>query len=399
MWPLGPATLLFGWENGLSLPGRPLVMIYWDASPLAVGLSIRTRPDQIWKTAGMRYDQATTIVTFSDPLEAQVHRESAGAPISSRILHSLMDLNGWRILFVNNCLPVILALRKGSASARLQEVAETVALGVLEASARASFLHIPGMEMIAAGTDGASRDAAKRVVGPSCSTEGRNRIRSFLHEHGWEVTIDLLAADCNKILQPLSDEPNSESVDAFSIPSWDQSRCPCGAIHRETAFIFPPKGLEKAVFRRARTDGVRAVSVVPTAYTTGYWRGLRARSPVTARRWHQLKGFHRGLSSQLGSITCNRCWLSAASRSHRLVTASCVFWGRLCACASTRSTSFRSAVCSGTLTPVSMSDTPTHWQFVSTSEDKIQPGRGYIHGLERQCSRGFAPTRRITGWR
>jgi hypothetical protein len=62
----------------------------------------------------MRYDQATTIVTFSDPLEAQVHRESAGAPISLRILRSLTDLNGWQILLVNDCLPVVLALRKGT---------------------------------------------------------------------------------------------------------------------------------------------------------------------------------------------------------------------------------------------------------------------------------------------
>ena len=295
MWPLDPATLLFRWENGLPLPGRPLVVVYWDASPYAVGVSIRTRPDRIWKTAGMRYEQATTIVTFSDPLEAQVHRESAGAPISLRILRSLMDLNGWQILFVNDCLPVVLALRKGSASARLQEDAEAVALGVLEAGARASFLHIPGTEMIAAGTDGASRDGARRVVGPSCTEDGRARIRSFLQEHGWEVTIDLFAADCNKFCKRYAswtDEPNSEAVDAFSIPSWDQSRCPCGEIHRETAFIFPPKGLEKAVFRRARSDGVRAVFVVPTAYTAGYWRGLRARSMAQLELTSPATEFH-----------------------------------------------------------------------------------------------------------
>jgi len=46
-------------------------------------------------------------------------------------------------------------------------------------------------------------------------------------------------------------------------------------------FIFPPKGLEKAVFREARSDGVKAIFVVPTAVTAGYWKGLRARS--TAR--------------------------------------------------------------------------------------------------------------------
>jgi hypothetical protein len=69
-------------------------VVYWDASPLLVGLTVRFRPDQIWRTAGMIYDQATTIVTFPDPIEAQVHRESAGGPIASRILSSLMDLRG-----------------------------------------------------------------------------------------------------------------------------------------------------------------------------------------------------------------------------------------------------------------------------------------------------------------
>jgi hypothetical protein len=83
MWPLDPATLLFRWENGLSLLGRPLVVVYWGASPYAVGVSIRTRPEWIWKPAGMCYDQATSIVTFSDPLEAQVHRESAGSSRNS----------------------------------------------------------------------------------------------------------------------------------------------------------------------------------------------------------------------------------------------------------------------------------------------------------------------------
>jgi hypothetical protein len=115
----------------------------------------------------MVYDQATTIVTFPDPIEAQVHRESAGGPIALRILSSLMDLRGKHVLFVNDCLLVILAMRKGSKSRQLQSDAEAVAVGILEAGAKASFLHVPGTEMIAAGTDGASRDGAKRVIGPA----------------------------------------------------------------------------------------------------------------------------------------------------------------------------------------------------------------------------------------
>jgi hypothetical protein len=114
MWPLEPATLLFRWEQGLDIPGGPLVVVYWDASPFSVGLSIRTKPDQIWRTAGMQYDRATSIVTFDNPLEAQVHRESAGGPITLRVLRGLMDLRGWHVLVVNDCLPVVISEPGGS---------------------------------------------------------------------------------------------------------------------------------------------------------------------------------------------------------------------------------------------------------------------------------------------
>ena len=86
---------------------------------------------------------------------------------------------------------------------------------------------------------------------------------------------------CNKFTERYAswtDEPNIEAVDAFGMAFWDQSRCTCGQTHRETPFIFPPKRLEKAVYKRARSDGVRAIFVVPTAYTAAYWKGLRARA-------------------------------------------------------------------------------------------------------------------------
>ena len=102
MWPLEPATVLFRWKMGLDQPGGPVVVVYWDASPYAIGISIRTRPDEIWRSAGMEYDQATTIITFADPIEAQVHRESVGAPMALRFLRSQMDLRGWHVQFIND---------------------------------------------------------------------------------------------------------------------------------------------------------------------------------------------------------------------------------------------------------------------------------------------------------
>ena len=295
MWPLDPRTILYKWSRGLETPGGPLLVVYWDSSPFAVGISIRRSPDKIWKTGGMAFPGATSIATFSDPLEHQVHRESAGGPLAMRLLRSMVDVRGHRVLFVNDCLPVVLAMRKGSRSPNLQSDAESMALAALEAGCKALYLHVPGAEMIAEGVDGASRDGAKRIIGPACSERGRAKIRSLLAQHGWNITIDLFAAACNRITDRYAswtDEPDSEAVDAFTLPSWDQSQCVCGCVHRETAFIFPPRGLEKAAVRRAKSDGVRAAFLVPTAYKSGYWAALRGRAVARMQLDEPATDFH-----------------------------------------------------------------------------------------------------------
>ena len=150
--------------------------------------------------------------------------------------------------------------------------------------------------MVASGTDGASREGAQNIIlGPYSTAVGRAKISAFLKLHGWKATIDLFAADSNKFTERYAswtDEPNSEAVDAFSLPSWNQSLCPCGRVHRETAFIFPPKKLERTAFKRARSDGVRAIFLVPTAYTAGYWKGLRARSVAQLELTSPKAEFH-----------------------------------------------------------------------------------------------------------
>ncbi len=65
------------------------------------------------------------------------------------------------------------------------------------------------------------------------TADGRAKILRFLGlgQHGWEATIDLFAADCNKLTDQnvsWTVEPNSEAVNAFTLASWDQSICKCG---------------------------------------------------------------------------------------------------------------------------------------------------------------------------
>jgi hypothetical protein len=90
----------------------------------------------------MRYEGATSIATFRAPLEAQFHRESAGGPLAMRLLRSLVEIRGRRILFVNDYLPVVLAMQKGSNSRVLQADAEYMAIAGLEAGASLMFLHV-----------------------------------------------------------------------------------------------------------------------------------------------------------------------------------------------------------------------------------------------------------------
>jgi hypothetical protein len=109
----------------------------------------------------------------------------------------------------------------------------------------------------------------------------RSEIRALLAQHSWVVTIDLFAAQSNAFVERFvswTDEPNSEVVDAFTMRSWKQSRCPCGKDHRETSFIFPPRGLERTLVRRAKSDRLRACFVVPTNHKAGYWKLLRSNS-------------------------------------------------------------------------------------------------------------------------
>jgi hypothetical protein len=80
------------------MPGAMLLVVFCDSSlEGAGGISIRERPNEVWQTAGMSYDGATSIATFGVPLKAQDHRESAGRLLAMRLLQSLVNIRGWSL--------------------------------------------------------------------------------------------------------------------------------------------------------------------------------------------------------------------------------------------------------------------------------------------------------------
>ena len=128
---------------------------------------------------GARDRDTTSIATFGEELSAQVHRESAGAPLAMQLLRSLQDIRGHRVLFVNDCLPVVLAMRKGSQSAQLQTDAEYMAEAGLEAGADLLYLHVPGTRMIEGKSRrsfAGGREARRGARMHSTDEAGRRRV-------------------------------------------------------------------------------------------------------------------------------------------------------------------------------------------------------------------------------
>ena len=92
-------------------------------------------------------------------------------------------------------------------------------------------------------------------------------------------------------------------MDAFKISSWNQSECRCGERHRETCLIFPPIGLERVAFKRARSDDLRVVFIVSTSYKAGYWKGLRNHAIARMQLTDPGSDF-AGVQAPLGITPC-----------------------------------------------------------------------------------------------
>ena len=101
-----------------------------------------------------------------------------------RLFRSLLDIIGHGILFVDDCLPVVLAMQKGSQSLRVKLQADSghMATAGLESGATLVYLDIPETRMIEDVVSGASRDQAYRE--PSCPPRTRATVNNE-----WRVSV------------------------------------------------------------------------------------------------------------------------------------------------------------------------------------------------------------------
>ena len=287
LWKLESSTMYDRFERGLEL-GFELRVVTFDAAIPGVGVAMRDRPGIVKWVRGRRYEGLSTVVTFPrdlglmGDLEHQAWREAWGAVLAVEL--ALMDesVRDCVLLLINDCVPVLAAIMKGSArSPRLQAATEAIYRACIPRGVVVRTLHASGKQLIEEMVDEGSRRHAQALRGPACGERLRSIVFEFAREVGCPLTIDFFASAENTLCRRYAawtDDPRAEAVDAFSIRNWDVGRCVCGMEHREWGFYFPPSGLEDRVVRRAQSDGARGVFLVPRNRKAPYFQALRQRA-------------------------------------------------------------------------------------------------------------------------
>jgi hypothetical protein len=289
LWPFVPSTLYAAFLANETGQAR-IVSLTWDASLHGWGLLLRWWDNKDGKVIiGSLPD--------SDDMMHQVRREALAGVLSLEAAAREIDLLDATVIFRNDAVGALSALRKGSFSSTFLQVCAMRACH-LQRRVRCNplYLHAPGRVLVAEGIDAHSRDGALEVIGPACGPRIRALVLALAKTCGWTITIDAFASESNCLVPRFFAryaEHAAEAEDAFTVPDWDRSACPtCGLVHRETLFAFPPPPLLNAFVAKARADGVRAIVLTPLAVTAPFWSKLLRASIVP-----DPKGYHRVRSS------------------------------------------------------------------------------------------------------
>ena len=291
IWPAEPSSFYGAFLRQDLGPVAALVVSY-DASVHGWGAVARTRPDEPGRIFVGGYRQAVDLLgeAYLDPASlsetpaVQVYRETLAGLLAVRAVSQEFALGQYVVVVRGDCRGALSAFRKGSyRSPLMQDVALSFnQLFMRTAGKPPLLLHAPGVTLIAEGVDALSREvAAARLLGSSTG-KLRRLVTAEAARLGAVITIDLFATADNTIVPrfaSLHSEPLTEWVDALSMPSWAQSRCPhCGQAHDEFAFLFPPAALVSHALAKARADGLRGVAVIPFTPSAAFWPGFASAS-------------------------------------------------------------------------------------------------------------------------
>jgi hypothetical protein len=272
IWPTRPVQLYARWLTQDAAAAAPhsffhiAGVAYVDASIHGYGIAWQETPD------------ATPLIVVSpphpaDPWAEQAHRE-ASAYNRAAILIASRGLHG-RALIISDCLPVTVAMARGSPSPVLQQAAEDNVAIAMEVDMLLEPLWVPGKELVDLGIDDLSRDAVLAMHDMSLAPEHFASACALAERHFHATfTVDLFAsaasARCPRYWAQHHD-PDAEGLDALSAPSWLGSACECGRAHLETAWLFPPMPMLKQTLAKVKNDGIRGVLLAPVTPGADWW--------------------------------------------------------------------------------------------------------------------------------
>lgn len=295
--------------------GLEFFSLTWDASTFGWAALLRwwERADQ---SMTLREELLIGTWPFGEDVSEQPYRECLAAPLALEAAARVIDLRGRYGLLRNDAEAAISALRKGStSSAPMQKSALRVSRLCARLDLDLLIWHVPGMQLVEEGVDGASRGGShfgddanlENVAGPSVSDSLWGRIKTAVAALGLRVTVDAFASESNRRAERYWSrfgEPGCEAVDALSVGNWGSSPCPrCGRPHREVIYAFPPSGLIRYVVRKATADSAICVLVVPVATTAPHWSKLIRCSLLSGRQAPDGYLRVRGPGSQLRHAT------------------------------------------------------------------------------------------------
>jgi hypothetical protein len=189
-------------------------------------------------------------------------------------------IKGSVVLHLSDCACVVKALQEGGSatSAQVHRWAVEIWQWCVHHDIILVSGWVPGEEVVRLGADRLSREDGVDVHGYTAGPQMQAAVATVCQRQGCSPMVDLFATAANKqyprFCSKLHDV-GTETVDAFTRPSWRVSRCVCGLEHEEELLVFPPTKLLMPVLARLEREGCKGCIVVPRQPSLPFWSILQ----------------------------------------------------------------------------------------------------------------------------